>query len=201
MHNECRAGYCADRVWPAIPPEIDYISLDNVSVAPRLSNCAKSPQSDIRDALPAALQRFCHTSNASLDLRQYCRDDKYCNVSADVVGEATVAAAEAQHYLMPLLQPHQRLWAVPGLFGPASARGAAARAAYDALLVGKLEGWLKLIRGDARWVGLMGWHWPSMNSISAEYALGAAAFPKLQAALAQAKPPPLPPLNTLPSGP
>ena len=149
VHNECRAGYCADRVWSAIPPEIDYVSLDN-----------------------------------------YCRDDKYCNVSADV------AAAEAQHYLMPLLQPHQRLWAVPGLFGPASARGAAARAAYDALLVEKLEGWLQIIRGDARWVGLMGWHWPSMNTISAEYALGAAAFPKLQAALAQTKPPPLPPLKT-----
>jgi hypothetical protein len=154
VHNECRNGFCADRVWAFIPSELDFISLDT-----------------------------------------YCRDDKYCNVSADIIGEATAAVAEAEHYLMPLLQPHQRLWAVPGLFGPASARSATARAAYDALLVRKLEGWLDVIRGDKRWVGLLGWKWPSMNTIAPQYALGAAAFPKLLAMLAQNKPPPLPPLD------
>eukprot|EP01052_Picozoa_sp_SAG31_P026301 SAG31_NODE_2374_length_5842_cov_18.784433_1_plen_1112_part_00 len=147
VHNECRGGFCADRVWPSIPSQIDYISLD-----------------------------------------RYCRDDKYCNNSADVIEEALDAAKEAQHYLIPLLQPHQRLWAVPGLFGPASARGAPARAEYDSLLVQKLERWLEVMRNDTRWVGLMGWHWPSMSSIAPQYALGASAFPKLLQKLAQTKP-------------
>ena len=99
---------------------------------------------------------------------------------------------------MPLLQPHQKLWAVPGLFGPSSARAAAPRAAYDALLVRKLAGWLDVIRSDSRWVGLLGWHWPNLpeSTIAPEYALGAAAFPRLQAALAQAKPPSLPRTKT-----
>ena len=29
VHNECHNGFCADRVWPAIPSEIDFISLDS----------------------------------------------------------------------------------------------------------------------------------------------------------------------------
>ena len=118
IHNECLpGGFCADRVWPFIPGDIDYISLDS-----------------------------------------YCRGDKYCNVSADVVGEAAAAAEEAGRSLMPLLQPHQRLWAVPGLFGPSSSRSpAAARDAYDNLLVDKLRGWMEVVSKDSRWVGIMGW--------------------------------------------
>ena len=60
------------------------------------------------------------------------------------MGEAASAAAEAQIYLLPLLRPHQRLWVVPGLFGPASvAHSPEARTAYDELLVRKLQGWLE----------------------------------------------------------
>ena len=93
----------------------------------------------------------------TLWLRADCSDEKYCNVSADVVAEASAAAAEAEHFLLPILAPHQKLWAVPGLFGPRSARAAAPRKAYDSLLVQKLAGWLQLIRNDTRWVGIMGW--------------------------------------------
>ena len=43
-------------------------------------------------------------------------------VSLDVynrgAAEVKVAKQYYGHYLLPLLKPHQRLWLVPGLYGP-----------------------------------------------------------------------------------
>ena len=37
VHNECLNGHCSDRVWPSVPPEIDYISLDSCACSSALS--------------------------------------------------------------------------------------------------------------------------------------------------------------------
>ena len=119
--------------------------------------------------------------------------DPQCNAADEVANEVYNVMPEVEHYLAPLLQPHQKLWGVPGMFGPASARApTSARKAYDELLVQQLNNWIRVIGKDERFVGLMPWHWPNLpTNIAPKYQLGAVAFTRLLEGVAAIKPPPL----------
>eukprot|EP01050_Picozoa_sp_SAG11_P002179 SAG11_NODE_106_length_16423_cov_51.220840_10_plen_205_part_00 len=102
---------------------------------------------------------------------------KYCNqpqwpsvpagldfISANVynVGakEAAIAKQHYEHYLFPRLQPHTKVFLVPGLYGPnGTAHDPAALHSQDLALTAKLRAHLAWAQSDGRIAGLMPWHW------------------------------------------
>jgi hypothetical protein len=111
--------------------------------------------------------------------------------SADDTLDASEAAGVQffyHKYIIPLLRPHQKLWIVPGIFGPSAYRGnATALAAQDAMLVAKLAGWLDWARTEPLVVGMMPWHWQNCPTGAAPgiMLLGVSSFPRTMQAFAQ----------------
>ena len=99
-------------------------------------------------------------------------------MAASAPREADLARAYYERYLLPSLRPHQRVAAVPGLFGDA----ASSRNATDAALTAKLRGYANWSDHEPRLVGLAPWHWDNLladKALPARYRLGACAYPLL----------------------
>ena len=122
----------------------------------------------------------------------YISLDAYEDSVAGDAREAAVARGEADKYLVPGLAPHQKLWAVPGLFGKDARPGtpganSTLMAATDAALVAKLRGYTAWAAEDEKLAGLLAWHWPNLEPPGRTgfkphgMVLGGVAYPKLLA--------------------
>ena len=127
--------------------------------------------------------------------------------------EVAVVREMHQRYFFPVLQPHQKLVLVPGMFGPIAARGdASAMAAADESNVEKLQAYWKYAQEDSRIGGMVEWHWNDLETAfqPSTMTLGLQSFPrtlKLCAQIVQevnenvARMPSPPPINALPAPP
>ena len=73
--------------------------------------------------------------------------------------EPAVSQQYAERYFLPLLQPHQSLWVVPGLFGRNDTQGnATTMASTDATLLAKVTGYWEWAAKEPRLTGFLPWH-------------------------------------------
>ena len=123
---------------------------------------------------------------------------KYCNqpqwstipagldfISADVYNsgavEAKVAKQHYEHYLFPALQHHQKLFLVPGLYGPnGTQNNPVAIRATDIKLEEKLQAHLEWAHTDERIAGVFFWHWSTLpqNFHPSTMTEGGSQYPK-----------------------
>ena len=85
-----------------------------------------------------------------------------------------------QRYFVSVLQPHQKLVLVPGMYGPIAARGnASAMAAADAANVDKLQAYWEYAK-DSRIGGVAAWHWNDLETAfqPSSMTLGLQSFPR-----------------------
>ena len=94
--------------------------------------------------------------------------------------EPALARAYYKRFWYPILRPHQSVWVVPGMFGPAGQHAdPQAMAAQDANLVDKLNGFWDWACDDQRVTGMMPWHF---NDLRADFypsytVLGGRSYP------------------------
>eukprot|EP01045_Picozoa_sp_COSAG04_P037721 COSAG04_NODE_9774_length_834_cov_0.419048_1_plen_238_part_01 len=85
-----------------------------------------------------------------------------------------------QRYFVSVLQPHQKLVLVPGMYGPIGARGNdSAMAAADAANVDKLQAYWEYAK-DPRIGGVAAWHWNDLETAfqPSSMTLGLQSFPR-----------------------
>lgn len=89
-----------------------------------------------------------------------------------------------QQFIYPKLQPHQRVWVVPGLTGPLQDGVAPPGPPYlnDTLFLEKIQGYYNWTLQDDRVVGFMPWHWesypPPPGAPLPKYSYGADCLPQ-----------------------
>ena len=85
--------------------------------------------------------------------RCHCLANRYAPESYERFYESKIDKALMKKWVYPVLKPHQKVMSVPGLFGDSSLN-ASARAAWEALLVEKMQGHWEWAQADPRVVGM-----------------------------------------------
>lgn len=137
-------------------------------------------------SLPPSLHGYCMAAvwpelPAALD---------FLSLDAYDVGDAEYTRVDnlLNRYIFPLLQPHQKAWIVPGLYGRNGTQdNETALAETDALLVQKLAAYWALYAAHDKVGGLMAWHWNSLESSfsPSSMTLGGALYPRTMELWAQ----------------
>ena len=102
--------------------------------------------------------------------------------------EGHLAKAYAEKFFFPLLQTHQSVWLIPGMFGTNGTKtNATAMAAEDDQLHEKLNAYWEFAKNDTRITGLIPWHWGDLGTRfrPARMALGGEDFPKTMSKMAE----------------
>lgn len=97
--------------------------------------------------------------------------------------EAEVTEQYYKRFWFPLLQPHQRVWVCPGVFGPSGT--SAQMAVTDNQLVEKLQAYWEWSKREPRVAGIIGWHWSSLYpTFKPAMRLGATEYPRTKKLIA-----------------
>jgi hypothetical protein len=107
----------------------------------------------------------------------YISLDVYSNPTSEIA----IAKSYYSRFLLPLLQPHQSVWLVPGMFGKnGTQNNPHEMATQDTELVSKLNDYFRYAAEEPRVTGLIPWHWEqeAENFQPASMRLGASSFPK-----------------------